>query len=597
MGDIMSVQWDDESKTPYAFFTDRKGGVVSYDDERSICLKTEYAYNQDLLGFIIWELSGDVMEDLSTPLLDMVNRKLSEPDTNCADPYGPKLPPQLPPVTTTVVPEVITTTTERPPVTTTVVPEVTTTTTELLVTTTVVPEDTTTTTEPPPVTTTVLPEVTTTTERPTVTTTVVPEVTTMTTGRPLVAFNAKLEAEEEVEEMHGREDNAAKTEKEDLETLAEELIEATFPPGCSWQCYLANHPRLAKRIEHTEAAALDHWINRKKAIRWDCTCNDGTLIEGKSQPELEEEVINAVIDIEEDIDELESKDIKAAKVEKEDLEILEEKLIEATFPPGCYWQCYLANHPRLAKKIENTKEAALDHWMNGRQKGVKWDCTCKEGTLIEGKSQPELEEEVINAMIDIEEELEGKDNNAAKIEKEDLEPLATELVEPAFPSGCYWECFLANHPRLKKRIDYTEEAALDHWVNRKKGIRWDCTCKEGMMIERNPQPESTGEVVNAIIEIEEDIKEFEQEKTREQKKKEKLEKREQNQQAKRDKQKQRGEMHVMGYVSGTPDMTPMSGSDKGYKFVNKDEVHVYVDDDERRRRRHLRHERQEEERH
>merc|ERR1712194_641398 len=217
--------------------------------------------------------------------------------------------------------------------------------------------------------------------------------------------------------------------------------------------------------------------------------------------------------------------------EKEDLEILEEKLIEATFPPGCYWRCYLANHPRLAKKIENTKEAALDHWTNGRQKGVKWDCTCKEGTLIEGKSQPELEEEVINAMIDIEEELEGKDNNAAKIEKEDLEPLATELVEPAFPSGCYWECFLANHPRLKKRIDYTEEAALDHWVNRKKGIRWDCTCKEGMMIERNPQPESTGEVVNAIIEIEEDIKEFEQEKTREQKKKEKLEKREQNQQA------------------------------------------------------------------
>mmetsp|Transcript_9790 Transcript_9790/g.20710 ORF Transcript_9790/g.20710 Transcript_9790/m.20710 type:complete len:201 (+) Transcript_9790:1758-2360(+) len=40
---------------------------------------------------IIWELSGDLMEDLNTPLLDMVNRKLSESDTNCADPFGSKL--------------------------------------------------------------------------------------------------------------------------------------------------------------------------------------------------------------------------------------------------------------------------------------------------------------------------------------------------------------------------------------------------------------------------------------------------------------------------------------------------------------------------
>ena len=40
---------------------------------------------------IIWELSGDVMEDLNTPLLDILNRKLSEPATNCADPFGPLL--------------------------------------------------------------------------------------------------------------------------------------------------------------------------------------------------------------------------------------------------------------------------------------------------------------------------------------------------------------------------------------------------------------------------------------------------------------------------------------------------------------------------
>merc|ERR1712086_131289 len=108
----MSVQWDDETQTPYAFFTDSQGGLVSYDDERSICLKTEYANSNNLHGFIIWELSGDVMEDLSTPLLDMVNRKSSEPDTNCADPFGSKLATQLPPTTTTVSPKVTTTTTE-----------------------------------------------------------------------------------------------------------------------------------------------------------------------------------------------------------------------------------------------------------------------------------------------------------------------------------------------------------------------------------------------------------------------------------------------------------------------------------------------------
>ena len=62
---------------------------------------------------IIWELSGDVMEDLSTPLLDMANRKLSEPNTNCANPFGPKVTStiELLPATTNVSPEVTTTNT------------------------------------------------------------------------------------------------------------------------------------------------------------------------------------------------------------------------------------------------------------------------------------------------------------------------------------------------------------------------------------------------------------------------------------------------------------------------------------------------------
>jgi len=73
----------DQSKTPYAYFNNG-GGFVSYDDERSICEKAEYVIDNNLHGFLIWELSGDVMQDLSTPLLDAVNEKLANPSIDCA---------------------------------------------------------------------------------------------------------------------------------------------------------------------------------------------------------------------------------------------------------------------------------------------------------------------------------------------------------------------------------------------------------------------------------------------------------------------------------------------------------------------------------
>jgi len=73
----------DVSKTQFAFFKNEHG-FVSYDDERSICEKTEYAIANGLKGFLIWELTGDLMQDLSTPLLDMVNAKVANPNINCA---------------------------------------------------------------------------------------------------------------------------------------------------------------------------------------------------------------------------------------------------------------------------------------------------------------------------------------------------------------------------------------------------------------------------------------------------------------------------------------------------------------------------------
>jgi chitinase len=75
--DMISLR-DDVTHTQYAYFAE--GGIVSYDDNQAICDKVEYASEKELHGFIIWELSGDLTEDLITPLLDVVNVKLEQED-------------------------------------------------------------------------------------------------------------------------------------------------------------------------------------------------------------------------------------------------------------------------------------------------------------------------------------------------------------------------------------------------------------------------------------------------------------------------------------------------------------------------------------
>lgn len=91
---------DELTKTQYAY---NNVGFVSYDDERAICDKTEYALDRNLNGYIIWEISGDLMPDLSTPLLDAINNRLNKPGVRC-DSVGsttvnePKpIPPTTPP--------------------------------------------------------------------------------------------------------------------------------------------------------------------------------------------------------------------------------------------------------------------------------------------------------------------------------------------------------------------------------------------------------------------------------------------------------------------------------------------------------------------
>ena len=71
----------EETKTQYAYFP--SGGMVSYDNPQAICEKVAYVLDNSLNGMIIWELSGDLMADLSTPLLDTINSKLKSPTSSC----------------------------------------------------------------------------------------------------------------------------------------------------------------------------------------------------------------------------------------------------------------------------------------------------------------------------------------------------------------------------------------------------------------------------------------------------------------------------------------------------------------------------------
>ena len=75
--EMISVR-EDVTKTQYAYFED--GGIISFDDSQAICDKVEYARTNELHGYLIWELSGDLTEDLRTPLLDVVNFKLMQGD-------------------------------------------------------------------------------------------------------------------------------------------------------------------------------------------------------------------------------------------------------------------------------------------------------------------------------------------------------------------------------------------------------------------------------------------------------------------------------------------------------------------------------------
>ncbi|KAL7482088.1 hypothetical protein ACHAW6_007768 [Cyclotella cf. meneghiniana] len=76
----LNITFDIQTMSSFAY---SDVGLVSFDDERSICLKTEYVIKNELGGFVILELGGDLLEKLSTPLLDAMNLKLLNTELSC----------------------------------------------------------------------------------------------------------------------------------------------------------------------------------------------------------------------------------------------------------------------------------------------------------------------------------------------------------------------------------------------------------------------------------------------------------------------------------------------------------------------------------
>ncbi len=54
--------WDDQAKAPYAYNSKEKL-FATFDDKRSIQLKTKYVIEHNLGGIMFWELSQDTFDD------------------------------------------------------------------------------------------------------------------------------------------------------------------------------------------------------------------------------------------------------------------------------------------------------------------------------------------------------------------------------------------------------------------------------------------------------------------------------------------------------------------------------------------------------
>jgi len=73
-GSSYHYYWDDTTQAPYLFNTDKKL-FATFDDQRSIRLKTQYAIDKGLDGIMFWELTLDNYENGLLHTIDDVKKK------------------------------------------------------------------------------------------------------------------------------------------------------------------------------------------------------------------------------------------------------------------------------------------------------------------------------------------------------------------------------------------------------------------------------------------------------------------------------------------------------------------------------------------
>jgi len=149
--------------------------------------------------------------------------------------------------------------------------------------------------------------------------------------------------EDGIEQLEALGDNPAAAQAEEgLEDAAEQLIEETFPPGCTWECYMDRYGDLAAAVGRSEEAAIAHWLGSGKGGGWDCSCpevvegetqapDDGIAVEGEGDTEAlppVEELYEEFEQIEKELDELEVEDDDSVDEKAEGLEELKEEILD-----------------------------------------------------------------------------------------------------------------------------------------------------------------------------------------------------------------------------------------------------------------------------
>lgn len=98
---LFNRYWDNNAQVPYLLGktnSTASGTFVSFDDKSSIGLKANYIKSNNLLGAIIWEISGDYIESFpgsgiisGTPLLDTLNQVFCNSTTGFNEDHSEKL--------------------------------------------------------------------------------------------------------------------------------------------------------------------------------------------------------------------------------------------------------------------------------------------------------------------------------------------------------------------------------------------------------------------------------------------------------------------------------------------------------------------------